>query len=362
MSSAHASAPAVSVLMPAHDAAPFVTAAIESLLAQSFGDFELIVVDDGSTDATPELLAAVRDPRVVILTQPENRGYVPALERAIGVARGRYLARQDADDLSLPGRLAAQVEHLDRNPEVVLLGTAYRTIDPGGRTLATFPVPEDDGAIRWHMLFRNAFVHSAVMMRRAALDGLHYDAAYKPAEDYRLWSQLLRRGRGANLAEPLVAHRRHPGQISERESEAQSAHAERVSRDNLAAIGIELAEDELRALRRWVLGGPGRPSEPEMSALRHTREVLTAFAAATGNAAAAARARRAWVRSSLGRLPARELPAAWRSGLLPAMVATSPGTALSALAQRPLRRHRGRRRRLDPAAGTASERAGRDAR
>jgi hypothetical protein len=336
-------APAVSVLMPAFDAATFVVDAIDSLLAQSFRDFELIVVDDGSTDATPELLAGFRDPRLVVLTQPENRGYVPALERAISVARGRYLARQDADDLSLPGRLAAQLDHLDRNPEVVLLGTAYCAIDPEGRTLATYPVPEDDGALRWHMLFRNAFVHSAVMLRRAALDGLRYDASFKPAEDYRLWSQLMSRGRGASLPAPLVAHRRHPGQISEREKEVQSAHAERVSRQNLAAIGVEAGDEELRALRRWVLGGPGRPDRLEMAALARTREVLAAFAAATGDRGAAARAGRAWVRGSLGRLPARDLAAAWRAGLLPALLGAAPGTALAALARRPLRRLTGRR-------------------
>ncbi len=331
--------PAVSVLMPAYNAEPWIADAIASLLAQDFADFELIVVDDGSTDATPAILAGLADPRLVVRTQPENSGYVPALQRAVAAARGRFLARQDADDLSLPGRLAAQVAFLDRHPEVVLLGSAYRTIGPAGEPLAVYTVPEDDAAIRWHMLFRNAFVHSAVMMRREALAGLRYDAAYKPAEDYRLWSQLLGRGRGANLPEPLVAHRRHPGQITELERDAQSVRAERVSRDNLAAIGIELGDEELRALRRWVLGGPGRPDRLEAAALVRTREVLAAFAASTAsNPRAAARAARAWVRGSIGRLPARDLAAAWRSGLLPALLAAAPGTALAALARRPLRR------------------------
>lgn len=326
--------------MPAYNAGPFLGAAITSLLEQSFGDFELIVVDDGSTDDTPELLNAILDPRVAVLTQPKNRGYVAALERAIRIARGRYLARQDADDLSLPGRLAAQVEFLDRHPEVVLIGAACRRVGAGGEVLANYPAAVDDTAIRWHMLFRNAFVHSAVMLRRSALDGagLRYDAGYAPSEDYRLWSQLLCHGRGANLPEPLVAHRRHAGQISKRESEVQRTHAERVSRENLAEIGIELRDEELRALRAWVLGGSGRPSRREMAALARTREVLAAFAAATGDRRGSALAARSWVRGTLRRLPARDLPAAWRSGLLPALIAVAPGTALAALGRRPAER------------------------
>lgn len=344
--------PRVSVLMPAYDAAPYLPAAIESLLGQSFGDFELIVIDDGSTDATPEILAGIDDPRLIVLRQPDNRGYVPALNRALEEARGEYVARQDADDVSLPGRLAAQVEALDRDLGLVLVGTGYRTVDVTGDPLASHQPPTGDAAIRWQMLFHNAFVHSSVMFRRRALDraGLRYDASYVPAEDYRLWSQLLEEGRGANLPQPLAGHRKHAEQISERQADRQRRNADLVSRGNLERLGVRVSDDELRVLRGWTYGAPGPLGRGEIAHYARSAEILTAFRRRHPAAAELAAIGRSWARQTLTHLPTRRLADAWRAGLLSALLRRAPGTTLAHLARRIPRRLLGDSKRRGPTA------------
>ena len=133
--------------MPVHDGAPWITQAVASVLAQSAGDLELIVIDDGSADATPDLLAAVRDGRLRVERQP-RAGLTRSLNRALGLARAPLVARLDADDWALPERLERQRAFLDAHADVGLLGTAAREVDTTGRLLATVTPPGDDAALR----------------------------------------------------------------------------------------------------------------------------------------------------------------------------------------------------------------------
>ncbi len=159
--------PQVSVLMPTHNGAAFVAASIQSLLAQSFGDFELIVVDDGSTDDTLDVLARIADPRLTVIASPVNLGPIHARNRAFAAARGRYIAALDQDDLCRPERLARQVAFLDRRPEVVLVATAASTLE--GDRLRFEPVVRhtSPALIDWLLLTRNPLVWSSVMFRAA---------------------------------------------------------------------------------------------------------------------------------------------------------------------------------------------------
>ncbi|MBI1964194.1 MAG: glycosyltransferase [Candidatus Rokubacteria bacterium] len=219
-------APAVSVLMGVHDGEPWVGAAVASVLAQTAPDLELIVVDDGSTDGTPATLAAVRDPRLVVVRQARE-GLTRALNRALRLARAPLLARLDADDLALPERLARQREFLDAHPEVGLLGTGAREVDAEGREVGRVAPPADDAAIRRALIRGNPFVHSSVMLRRSALDAAGgYDERLAVAQDYDLWMRLSRVTRLANLAEPLVVRRLVPGRVSlERDADRLAAEA-----------------------------------------------------------------------------------------------------------------------------------------
>jgi glycosyltransferase involved in cell wall biosynthesis len=200
--------------MAVFDGAPWVGAAVESLLTQTLADLEVIVIDDGSTDPTPEVLAALRDPRLRVERRP-RAGLTRSLIRALELARAPLLARLDADDLALPERLARQRQFLDAHPDVGLLGTAAREVDVTGREVAIVRPPVDDAAIRRALIRANPFVHSSVIMRRAALDRAGgYDPSFPVAQDYDLWMRLARVTRLANLPEPLVIRRLAPGRVS----------------------------------------------------------------------------------------------------------------------------------------------------
>jgi glycosyltransferase involved in cell wall biosynthesis len=196
--------------MSVHNGAPWVRDAVTSVLTQRLADLELIVIDDGSTD----VLAAVRDPRLR-LERRVREGLTRALIRAIELARAPLLARLDADDVAMPERLALQHEYLDAHPDVGLLGTGAREVDSTGREVAIVRPPVDDASIRRALIRANPFVHSSVVVRRAALDRAGgYDRSFPVAQDYDLWMRLARVTRLANLAEPLVIRRLTPGRVS----------------------------------------------------------------------------------------------------------------------------------------------------
>ncbi|HEV8437226.1 MAG TPA: glycosyltransferase [Methylomirabilota bacterium] len=212
--------------MSVRDGAPWVSEAVASVLAQTASDLELIVIDDGSTDATPELIAAVRDPRLRVERQP-SLGLTRCLNRAIALARAPLLARLDADDVAAAERLARQRSFLDSHPDVGLLGTGAREVDASGREVRTVRPPADDAAIRRALIRANPFVHSSVMMRRSVVEQVNgYDETLPVAQDYDLWMRMSRHTRLANLPAPLVVRRLVPGRISaERDAERLQTEA-----------------------------------------------------------------------------------------------------------------------------------------
>lgn len=206
--------PAVSVLMAVHDGAGTVRAAVDSVLAQTAADLELLVVDDGSTDATPAILGAVGDPRLRVVRQA-HAGLTAALNYGLRLARAPLLARLDADDLALPERLARQRAFLDAHREVGLLGTGARTVDAGGREVGLIRPPADDAGLRRALIRANPFVHSSVVVRRAVIEAVGgYDETLPVAQDYDLWMRMSGHTRLANLPEPLVVRRLLPGRVS----------------------------------------------------------------------------------------------------------------------------------------------------
>ena len=221
-------APRVSVVMAVYNAEPWLTKAVESVLGQTFADFELVVIDDGSVDATPEILGRLRDPRLRVVRQRQS-GQTPALNHGLRLSRGALIARMDGDDVALPDRLARQVAFLDAHPDIGLLGTACREISATGAVLRTITPPADDAGIRRRLIRENPFTHSAVMFRRTVLEASgRYDERFVVAQDYDLWLRMSRLTRLANLPEPLVLRRLAPGQLS-------SARENTRLRDEVAA-------------------------------------------------------------------------------------------------------------------------------
>lgn len=203
-----ASAPLVSVLMSVRDGAPYLHAAIECILQQTFRDFEFIIVDDGSTDSTPEILASVTDPRLRLLRNPEPCGLTASLNAGLALSRGQFIARQDADDISHPERLARQVAFLTAHPPIAVLGSQTFLADAAGRLTGRKDLPLEHRSIWWAHLWDNALAHSSVMFRRAALQTAGgYDETYPVSQDYEAWSRLGERHLLANLPDRLVTLR-----------------------------------------------------------------------------------------------------------------------------------------------------------
>jgi hypothetical protein len=213
--------PAVTVLLPVRNGAAHLEAAAASILRQSLAALELLVVDDGSTDATPLLLArvAAADRRVRVLRQGPL-GLVPALNRGLREARAPLLARMDADDLALPDRLARQAAVLAASPGVALVGSGWRVVAADGAVRRVVQPPLTDAAIRAGMQRANVLAHPTVMLRRPAVLAVGgYRPAFLLAEDFDLWLRLLERHEAACVPEPLLDYREHSGQSAWRDLE-----------------------------------------------------------------------------------------------------------------------------------------------
>lgn len=220
--------PRVSVLLPVYNARRYIRQAAQSVLRQTFDDFELIIVDDGSTDGSSTLLEELADADVRIkLTKRENRGLVPTLNEQLGLARGQLIARMDADDVAEPGRFSAQVDALDSDPTLVAVGSDVYSIDPKGRRLAVMARPQSHDEIdAFTMAVKggSGMCHPTMMIRRAALDAVgRYRQEYWPAEDADLVLRLSEVGRVANIPLPLLSYRVHPDSIGHLFPEKQRA-------------------------------------------------------------------------------------------------------------------------------------------
>lgn len=207
--------PMVSVVMPVYNAQPYVAESATSVLAQTWSDFELILVDDGSDDDSPRLQddLAARDPRVILLRHPQNLGNARARNDGLARAAGRYIAVMDADDVCHPERLAQQVEFLETRPDLFLVGSDAIVIDAQGRTLGRRRCPADPDRLAELLPRRNVLVHSSVMFRN---DGrCRYREKMRLAVDYDLYLRLLSQGaRLASLPRPLLRYRVHGGSLS----------------------------------------------------------------------------------------------------------------------------------------------------
>jgi hypothetical protein len=239
------SKPAVTVLMGVYNGEEFVREAIESILAQSHRDFELLVIDDGSTDATPAILASYDDRRFRVLRNEENIGLTRTLNRGLGEARADLIARQDADDISFPERLARQVAFLESHPDVVLLGTQFVSHAAWRRRLTNLWMRcETSLGIRWQILFENPFVHSSVMFRRGVIAEQYggYDESFRTSQDFELWSRVVLEHRACNLPEALVALRHRAVALSGNYgAEALRKVAAVIVASRRAILGTDLA-------------------------------------------------------------------------------------------------------------------------
>lgn len=264
--------PIVSVILPAYNCPKYIGAAIESILAQTLQDFELLVIDDGSSDETPEIVRGYSDSRIRLVVQA-NIGLAGTLNRGIGLARGMYIARQDQDDRSLPERLAKQVAFLDAHPECALVGTWAEIWYERTKSERIHAHPAGDAELKVFLLLNNPFVHSSVMLRKAALDsvgGYSTDPARQPPEDYELWSRIARDYDVANLPELLHVYREVEGSMSRNGPSPFLDHLVTISAENIAwAAKIGHGDPNVINLAALEHGAPHRmQGDPDFAAMR----------------------------------------------------------------------------------------------
>ena len=219
------SSPAISVVMSVFNGEAFLRESIDSILRQTFTDFEFIIIDDGSNDSTPEILSdfAKRDSRVRVFPQ-KNKGRAESLNRGIDLVRSPLIARMDADDISLSNRLKEQFEFMNGHPEVGLLGSGVEFVTPGGMRLGfSLPPPVDDAELRKRMRYGNQFYHPTVIMRKEVVVAAgKYRKALCDADDFDLFLRMAERTKLASLPRPVLLYRIHGSQASVRRMSHQA--------------------------------------------------------------------------------------------------------------------------------------------
>jgi glycosyltransferase involved in cell wall biosynthesis len=256
--------PLISVLMPCYNCAPFLAEAVECVLSQTLGDFELLIINDGSTDSSADILAevAAKDHRVRVAHR-SNGGCGAALNTGLDLARGKYLARMDADDRTPPERFAKQIAFLDSHPKITVVGGWHRTFGAVESRIHEFPTAPD--RISATMLFRNPISHPTVMMRRESFAENHwrYSERRAFAEDYDLWITIIERHAIANMPEVFLDYRVLPGAIGADGRRHWPETVIEIQCRLLARLGIHpneferrihggLAYDQLQAEAQWI--------------------------------------------------------------------------------------------------------------
>jgi glycosyltransferase involved in cell wall biosynthesis len=233
--------PKVSVMVPVYNTGQFLAATIEALISQSYRDMEIVIIDDGSKDESPQILRefAARDGRIR-LTIRENRGIVATRNELLAQSRGQYLAVNDADDISVTDRIEQQVAYLDSHPNVVAVGGWWDMIDAAGRFLTTFKAPTTNAEIQSALLVGHcSLTHSCVMMRRQAVEKVGgYDARFTFGHDFNMWLRLGEVGELANMPRVLARFRLHEGSVSETKRYEQREFCRRACEEAWQRRGI----------------------------------------------------------------------------------------------------------------------------
>ena len=236
--------------MSAYNDQKYIKEAIDSILNQSFSDFEFIIIDDASSDDTLAEINSYNDNRIKLIKNKENKGLTANLNNALKIAKGEYIARMDGDDISYPERLRKQVEYLDNNREVYLIGTSVQSF---GETELFWTLPDDSEELRIRMLLRPVFAHPSFMFRRELLEeGFFYDEAYRTAQDYDFAARVSREHKIGRVKDVLLKYRIHSKQVSNSLGSNQRNNADIIRHRLLSELGVELTAGEENIYNDWV--------------------------------------------------------------------------------------------------------------
>lgn len=234
----------ITVLMSVFNADRYLQSAIDSILNQTFTDFEFLIINDGSTDDTSQILSGYNDTRIRIVNNEHNIGLTKSLNKGLKISRGEYIARMDADDISLPSRFEKQVDFMETHPEVGVCGSWAQAY---GEISGFYKTPVDNDSITCRMLFQNSIIHPSVIIRKAIIEkyNLAYDEQYINTQDYAFWINCLQHTHLANIPEVLLRLRIHNNQISILNTDHQCRLAQNIQEKLLNILGIYPSYDEI---------------------------------------------------------------------------------------------------------------------
>lgn len=273
--------PTVTVLMSVYNDAAYVGEAIGSIIEQTWQDWELLIINDGSTDESAKVIENFVDGRIKFINNPKNLGLTRSLKKGVEQARCKYLARMDADDIALPERLENQVNFLDQNLDVGIVGTKIIYFDDRTGIYEIPSVLEDHLNINWTVLFGSPFPHPSVMIRKSVLDqyDLNYDPKFLTAQDYDLWTKLLTRTKGANLSTPLLKYRLRQGISQSRKAEQYEFHRQICCRTIQSQFPeLNLTSEEIYQIgARFFNPDIFAPVAPSVKSDREILQILTNY-------------------------------------------------------------------------------------
>lgn len=242
--------PKISVILPAYNAEKYLKVAVDSILSQSFGNFELLIINDGSTDFTKEVILSYNDERIRYIENEKNLGLIETLNKGILLSKGKYIARMDADDICHLSRFQMQIDFMEKNPEYVICSSSRKEFVQDISHFHLSILPVDNISIRIHSIFSTPFTHPAVMLRASIFkeNNLVFEDGYKYAEDYQLWIKILQYGKGYNFKMPLLYYRDTPnsqtnigtGNIEERKKTISSIQQLALKQQNIILNKKEL--------------------------------------------------------------------------------------------------------------------------
>ncbi len=241
--------PKVTVLMPVYNGERFLKEAIESILTQTFTDFEFLIINDGSTDKSIDIIMSYNDPRIRLIHNEENLKLIASLNKGINLAKGKYIARMDCDDISMPSRLEKEVEFLDNNYEYGLVGTWFNVINADGQELYKVTHPTEDSMIKLFLTVNCPLAHGSIMGRTELFrKNLYGSEQYFAIEDYELWTRLAAITKIYNIPEYLFKYRVYGESFSDTKLEAMAKQTEQLGRQvfsNNKKIYISIINDGL---------------------------------------------------------------------------------------------------------------------
>ncbi len=242
--------PKVSVIMSTYNDSRYIRQSVESILNQTYKDFEFIIIDDASTDETVSIIKSYNDSRIKLIINKENHGLTKNLNKALTMVTGQYIARMDGDDISFAKRLEKQIEYLDKHKDVYLIGTAIRNI---GASDLYWRLPDDSEELRIRMLLHPVFAHPSFMFRKELVDeGMLYDESFRTAQDYDFAARVAKNHKIGRLQGVLLNYRVHEKQISQTSNKNQVDNAARIRMRLLNELGIELTDEQKRFYDEWV--------------------------------------------------------------------------------------------------------------